>query len=69
MMSGLRFESMADMPPRMRELYARQQVDLSGAAAPAPLHKGSLSRPPLDKSGASAIISIEKALRQAVSLG
>ena len=40
-MSGLRFESMADMPPRMRELYARQQVDLSGAAAPAPLRKGS----------------------------
>ncbi len=40
-MSGLRFESMADMPPRMRELYARQQVDLSGAAAPAPLPKGS----------------------------
>ena len=30
-MSGLRFESMADMPPRMRELYARQQIDLSGA--------------------------------------
>ena len=25
-MSGLRFESMADMPPRMRELYARQQM-------------------------------------------
>lgn len=25
-MSGLRFESMADMPPRMRELYARQQL-------------------------------------------
>ena len=23
-MSGLRFESMADMPPRMRELYAKQ---------------------------------------------
>ena len=40
-MSGLRFESMADMPPRMRELYARRQIDLSGAAAPAPLHKGS----------------------------
>lgn len=40
-MSGLRFESMADMPPRMREIYARQQVDLSSAAAPAPLHKGS----------------------------
>ena len=40
-MSGLRFESMADMPPRMRELYARQKLDLSGAAAPAPLHKGS----------------------------
>ena len=40
-MSGLRFESMADMPPRMRELYARQQIDLSGVAAPAPLHKGS----------------------------
>lgn len=40
-MSGLRFESMADMPPRMRELYARQQSDLSGAAAPAPLRKGS----------------------------
>ena len=40
-MSGLRFKSMADMPPRMRELYARQQVDLSGAAAPAPLRKGS----------------------------
>ena len=36
-MSGLRFESMADMPPRMRELYARQQIDLSGAAAPASL--------------------------------
>lgn len=29
-MSGLRFGSMADMPPRMRELYARQQ--LPGAA-------------------------------------
>lgn len=40
-MSGLRFESMADMPPRMRELYARQKLDLSGAAAQAPLHKGS----------------------------
>ena len=40
-MSGLRFESMADMPPRMRELYARQKLDLSGAAAPAPLRKGS----------------------------
>ena len=40
-MSGLRFESMADMPPRMRELYARKQLDLSGAAAPAPLAKGS----------------------------
>ena len=25
-MSGLRFESMADMPPRMRELDARQQM-------------------------------------------
>lgn len=40
-MSGLRFESMEDMPPRMRELYARQQIDLSGDAAPAPLRKGS----------------------------
>ena len=40
-MSGLRFESMADMPPRMREAYARQMRNLSGAAAPAPLHKGS----------------------------
>lgn len=30
-MSGLRFESMAEMPPRMRELYARQQMP--GAAA------------------------------------
>lgn len=40
-MSGMRFESMADMPPRMRELYARQKLDLSGAAAPAPLRKGS----------------------------
>ena len=38
-MSGLRFESMADMPPRMRELYARQQ--LPGAAAPATPRKGS----------------------------
>ena len=36
-MSGLRFESIADMPPRMRELYARQQLDLSGAAASASL--------------------------------
>ena len=44
-MSGLRFESMADMPPRMRELYARRQVDLSGAAAPAPLAKGSQGKP------------------------
>ena len=25
-MSGLRFESMADMPPRMRELYAKQAL-------------------------------------------
>lgn len=32
-MSGLRFESMADMPPRMRELYARQQFP-GAAAAP-----------------------------------
>ena len=32
-MSGLRFESMADMPPRMRELYARQQMP-GDAAAP-----------------------------------
>ena len=39
-MSGLRFESMADMPPRMRELYARQ-ASPPGAAAPAPLAKGS----------------------------
>lgn len=31
-MSGLRFESMADMPPRMLELYARQRMP--GAAAP-----------------------------------
>ena len=38
-MSGLRFESMADMPPRMRELYARQQMP--GAAAPAIPRKGS----------------------------
>lgn len=30
-MSGLRFESMADMPPRMRELYAKQ--GLAAAAA------------------------------------
>ena len=30
-MSGLRFESMADMPPRMRELYAQQRF--TGAAA------------------------------------
>ena len=46
-MSGLRFESMADMPPRMRELYARQQLDLSGAAAPASLpHLSSRTFPP-----------------------
>ena len=52
-MSGLRFESMADMPPRMRELYARQQIDLSGAAAPAPLAQGSLGggARPLRKGG------------------
>ena len=31
-MSGLRFESMADMPPRMRELYARQQLPGAGGA-------------------------------------
>ena len=31
-MSGLRFESMADMPPRMRELYARQQLPGADAA-------------------------------------
>ena len=30
-MSGLRFESMADMPPRMRELYAKQAAGVSGA--------------------------------------
>ena len=40
-MRGLRFESMADMPPRMRELYARQQIDLSGDAEPAHIRKGS----------------------------
>lgn len=44
-MSGLRFESMADMPPRMRELYAKQARDLSGDAAPAPLAKGSQGKP------------------------
>ena len=38
-MSGLRFESMADMPPRMREAYARQMRDLSGAAAFAEIRK------------------------------
>lgn len=30
-MSGLRFESMADMPPRMRELYARQALHVEQA--------------------------------------
>ena len=40
-MSGLHFESMADMPPRMREAYERQMRDLSGAAATAPHNKGS----------------------------
>ena len=35
-MSGLRFESMADMPPRMRELYAKQ-ANTSGAARQLPL--------------------------------
>lgn len=30
-MSGLRFESMADMPPRMRELYAKQAAGTAGA--------------------------------------
>lgn len=30
-MSGLRFESMADMPPRMRELYAKQAASAEGA--------------------------------------
>ena len=30
-MSGLRFESMADMPPRMRELYAKQAASAAGA--------------------------------------
>lgn len=39
-MSGLRFESMADMPPRMRELYAKK-ASPPGAAAQAPLAKGS----------------------------
>lgn len=34
-MSGLRFESMADMPPRMRELYAKQ-ANQSGAARQIP---------------------------------
>lgn len=29
-MSGLRFESMADMPPRMRELYAKQAASAAG---------------------------------------
>ena len=30
-MSGLRFESMADMPPRMRELYARKALQVEQA--------------------------------------
>ena len=30
-MRGLRFESMADMPPRMRELYAKQAAGAAGA--------------------------------------
>ena len=30
-MRGLRFESMADMPPRMRELYAKQASGAAGA--------------------------------------
>ena len=32
-MSGLRFESAADMPPRMRELYARQRRPEAADAA------------------------------------
>ena len=40
-MSGLRFESMADMPPRMREAYARKMRDLSGAAV---LRRGRVQR-------------------------
>ena len=42
-MSGLRFESMADMPPRMRELYAKKATSQS-APPTAPLAKGSQGR-------------------------
>lgn len=39
-MRGLRFESMADMPPGMRSLYERKATSQS-ASLTAPLHKGS----------------------------
>ena len=52
-MSGLRFESMADMPPRMRELYARQQIDLSGAARQLPFTRGARGRQSITTSGPS----------------
>lgn len=38
-MSGLRFESMADMPPKMRALYAKQ-AGPPGAAAPSSTAQG-----------------------------
>ena len=55
-MSGLRFESMADMPPRMRELYARQQLP-GAAAAPkkASKYHSITARPPNAASCASTV--------------
>lgn len=44
-MSGLRFESMADMPPRMREAYARQMRDLCLLRQ---LYEGGNTMPPGD---------------------
>ena len=44
-MSGLRFASVADMPPRMREAYARQVLPEARAQqSAAKYHNGSTAR-------------------------
>ena len=50
-MSGLRFESMADMPPRMREAYAKQVLPEAQAQQAAPHMRVFLDEFPAERAG------------------
>lgn len=62
-MSGLRFESMADMPPRMRELYEKQTSPPGAAAPPSATQGKTKYRNRKDKRGALRFDSQKEARR------